>query len=81
MNLTLNINDQVEVTLTSHGAKLYNTHLGFVAYDYPEQKKTCGDVLKTELWNLMSIFGDHLYNGMPQGPFASNEVRLVSRGY
>ena len=69
-----NINDTAEVVLTKKGAQILNesderpifmhTHNG----PYSE-----GEVFSSELWNIMHIFGSHLYNGC-EIPFVSNNI-------
>ena len=84
MQLSLNLNDTVSVTLNIHGVsilhKYYNTdpitEKQIVPIlnikDIPGLNDT---IYKTELWNLMQIFGKYMYNGCTV-PFALNEMRI-----
>jgi hypothetical protein len=60
-----NVNDHVLVKLTEHGRELrrrYFARLGLPDGLLPELKETDG-WSRWQLWELMSIFGEHMYNG------------------
>ena len=78
MNYRFNINHIVKVKLTDYGEKVLYTHL--IVYEkYMPLKYT--DVYKTDelgyktfqLWDLMNIFGAHIYSGAPIC-FENNEI-------
>ena len=64
--MIINLNQPCNVILTAHGAEVYNEY-------FRELHATCKlieltnlkaeDELSLQLWELMSIFGKHLYNG------------------
>ena len=74
--MIINLNQPCNVILTEHGAEVYNKH-------FREQHAICklieltnlkaGDVLSLQLWELMNIFGKHLYNGA-ENCFANNDI-------
>lgn len=76
--MIINLNQSCNVILTAHGAEVYNEY-------FCELHATCklieltnlkaGDVLSLLLWELMSIFGTHLYNGA-ENCFANNDIRF-----
>jgi hypothetical protein len=67
-----NINDYVKVKLTDCGRKILedqHTELKMVLPDAePLHKPDEDGLVKFQLWELMSIFGGHLFNGC-QIPF------------
>lgn len=73
MKIAINLNDTFDVTLTERGARIYNDHYAAYGEARPEKRKA-GDKITLELWNLMSIFGEFLYNGMPEVPFEGNVI-------
>ncbi len=81
LNYSLNINDQVSVSLTPYGKKVYQQdvekHYGPVAKDIMAEfeHKNIDNILTTELWKLMSIFGKHMYMGCEQ-VFVNNKIRF-----
>lgn len=74
--MIINLNQRCDVILTEHGAEVYNKH-------FRKQHAICklieltnlkaGDVLSLLLWELMSIFGEHLYNGA-ENCFENNDI-------
>lgn len=74
--MIINLNSRCDVILTAHGAEVYNKY-------FRELHATCklieltnlkaGDVLSLQLWDLMNIFGKHLYNGA-ENCFANNYI-------
>lgn len=74
--MIINLNQRCDVILTEHGAEVYNKH-------FREQHAICklieltnlkaGEVLSLLLWELMSIFGEHLYNGA-ENCFENNDI-------
>ena len=74
--MIINLNQQCNVILTAHGAEVYNEY-------FRELHATCKlielthlkaeDELSFQLWELMNIFGKHLYNG-EENCFENNEI-------
>ncbi len=72
MNISINTNEDVTVVLTETGERIYR--------DYYKQwpdliKISKGKKIKTQLWELMSIFGPHMYNGC-MIPFKGNATQF-----
>ena len=71
--MKLNINDQVLVKLTPDGAKTYRDWqdfwfkplLGVIprAYEIERKSTEVGDKHRFQIWQLMQIFGEKMYNG------------------
>lgn len=66
-----NINDYIKVKLTVHGYKMHNAHYKkYLGENY--NKKIYAPVIdeegftKYQLWEFISIFGEHMYNGAEQ---------------
>lgn len=74
--MVINLNQRCDVILTTHGAEVYNKY-------FRKLHATCklieltnlkaGDVLSLQLWDLMNIFGKHLYNGA-ESCFENNDI-------
>lgn len=74
--MIINLNQRCDVILTAHGAEVYNEY-------FRELHATCKlieltnlkaeDELSLQLWELMKIFGKHLYNGA-ENCFANNDI-------
>lgn len=65
VNVPLNTNSEFAATLTEEGARVYNTYY----LQYPDHARPpeveAGSTVRQELWQLMRIFGAHMYNGGP----------------
>lgn len=71
-NQAFNLNARVQVTLTERGAVILTGQKNRVRrYEYK-----AGDTFHTELWEVMNIFGNFLYNGGPI-PFVDNKIEFV----
>lgn len=72
--MKINLNDRVAFELTNYGKAIwYDFHrdlLRGTTFEIPPVPIT------TELWNLMAMFGPHLYCGSQQ-IFVNNELRLT----
>ena len=85
-SVTVNINDQVYVTLTPEGERIlqaeYEKNIIQVrnvfknARELVEKQHKSGDRYCFSLWELCSIFGPHLYNGC-KIPFEKNLLEIV----
>jgi hypothetical protein len=73
----MNTNTVVKVVLTASGAKIYNAWM----WQFPLQARApeveAGHVLETELWQVMQIFGPHIFHGMLETPFVNNEIEIL----
>ncbi len=77
MTLTLNLNHIVTVDLTPYG--LYQLDRHEESLGIPERHRRLslrGDEWRGPLWELMSIFGSEMCNGMATIPFKGNNIRL-----
>ena len=83
----LNVNRIARVTLTEAGAKIINNYLktdDVIQHLTKDQIKTlfgrtefnAGDTYKSALWDIMHIFGKHMYMGC-NIPFVNNEIVLL----
>lgn len=74
----MNINDRVKVTLTAHGAAIYNRR--YEEMNLPEKFQPTivkeGYELNTQLWCLMQDFGPYISVAMIS-PFVGNHVELL----
>lgn len=76
--MIINLNQSCNVILTAHGAEVYNEYfceLHATCKLIELTNKQAGDELSLLLWELMSIFGTHLYNGA-ENCFANNDIRF-----
>ena len=77
--LKVNINDSVRVRLTDHGRKLHREHWDrFVgdAYPYRAPEEDEQGWSGWQLWDLMSVFGEHMCMAGPL-PFET-EIEIES---
>ena len=72
MEIEINLNDSVSVNLSERGAEILNKY--FKQFIITKNYKA-GDVFKTELWDLMNIFGEHLTMGF-NIPFESCYLKI-----
>lgn len=62
------------VTLTEHGAKIYNEKTAKMREVYKQDGFKAGDVYRAPLWDVMHMFGEHLWMGNPRLPFLENDI-------
>ena len=83
----VNINDMCRVILTDHGAKVLNAHYRKLEQEmlvYNLQQKVIrpdmhkGQILDMQLWELMQIFGEHLFVGA-EPVFENNKLLIEKR--
>ena len=71
----MNLNDKVSVTLNDRGAEIYNAYMT----QFPEKIRRpaveSGHLLKTPLWDLFHIFGQHIHLGAIV-PFEGCEIEI-----
>ena len=72
MDLEINLNDTVTVNLSERGAGILNKY--FKQF-YMQENYKAGDVFKTQLWDLMSIFGPYMVMGFDI-PFESCWLKI-----
>ena len=75
--MKVNINNFATVTLTERGAIVWNDYHASTRTMYPLSYpfKKAGDVVRDELWSIMHIFGNSLYNGR-KTPFEGNVMDI-----
>lgn len=73
--MNYNINKQVTVALTEFGATIINDyHNNFnIPCQYKPKQAIVNIPIKMELWQVMQIFGSHLFNGSKQ-VFVNNNL-------
>lgn len=74
--MIINLNQSCNVILTEHGAEVYNEYfreLHAICHQIELTNLKAEDELSLLLWELMSIFGQHLYNGA-ENCFANNDI-------
>lgn len=69
--MLINLNARVKVGLTEHGYKIYNQHL-----EQFNQKASIEQYHVFQLWDLMNVFGSHLYMGC-EIPFVMNTLEII----
>jgi hypothetical protein len=84
--VTVNLNDQVYVTLTPEGKEIFGLHAHCLAHkvvdvlpnalDIILKEHTEGDKHYFHLYELCHIFGPHLYTGC-KIPFENNKLEIV----
>ena len=81
MEETINLNDIVRVRLTDIGVlRLEEEHRKYSVdpkYSGAKADEEGHIYFETELWNLMSIFGQYLYNGGPN--YFDMNIAIVKR--
>lgn len=72
--MKLNVNAMVKLHLTEEGHKFYTNWLS----QFPNQRiPTKNEVINLPLWEVMQIFGSHLYNGQTKMFFQDNSLEVV----
>lgn len=72
MELEVNLNDTITVNLSERGARILNEY--FNQFDIVKNYKE-GDIFKTQLWDLMNIFGPYMVMGFDI-PFESCWLKI-----
>jgi hypothetical protein len=83
----MNINDRVLVTLTDAGRQAAADYHRELSYNYPKSgptlwtdpRFTATGETEWHLWELFTVFGEHVYLGMPKPMFEQNEIRLKAQ--
>ena len=75
--MKINVNDMCSVKLTESGVEwlMHNSHIDYI---YSFNKET--QVLTTELWSVMYIFGEMLFMTQMNIPFENNEIEILKGG-
>lgn len=78
--MDININNLVEVTLTDYGKEVYKRylHARYTDVDIEHKIKAADPVLRTALWDIMHIFGQHLWMGNKQ-LFIDNRITVINK--
>lgn len=76
--MKINMNDPVTVTLTAHGAAVWNARYDGmpIADKYKPAPNVAGDLITTQFWDLMHVFGPGVYMGMLEVPFLDNALEV-----
>jgi len=69
-----NINNYVRVKLTPSGKDIHKQYYESIRnmrtnYTYEPPKEDTKGFSRFQLWELMSLFGEHIYMGMREQPF------------
>jgi hypothetical protein len=73
-----NMNDEVEVNLTSAGLSILDKKLNGITKYVPKENRPDRNTLITEMWDFMELFGDSMYHG--QVPlFVDNKIIIRRR--
>ncbi len=70
----ININDAFSAELTELGASVWNKAFECVPAEHRPAPKKAGDVISTQLWDLMQVFGPHTWHGMVGTHFKDNSI-------
>ncbi len=71
--IAININRQVEVTLTEYGRRILREHYRGLHWTQPLPSGPA----RFTLWELMNTFGPCLFMGAPSLPFEGNAIVLL----
>lgn len=71
--LAINLNVHVEVELTPTGEKIRADHPMANPYRVEDGSRA---PCKFQLWELMQVFGPHIFHGMLEAPFVGNVIVL-----
>ena len=71
--MKINVNDMCSVKLTESGVE-WLMHNSRIEYMYSFNKET--QVLTTELWRVMYVFGEMLFMTQMNIPFENNEIEM-----
>jgi hypothetical protein len=74
--MKINLNADTTLTLTTDGAHAYNVHYEQYPANVRPPRQVTGSVVNMPLWEVMSIFGPHLYSGGPS-MFESNDINVL----
>lgn len=75
--LAVNTNADASAVLTQYGAEIYNKAHECIPAKYRSEPKKAGDVMRSQLWTFMNIFGPFLYMGNTEVPFKENTFTLI----
>ncbi|TQR97335.1 hypothetical protein [Paenibacillus ottowii] len=84
----MNINDHVEVILTKTGIEMLENHYQEAYSHLPISirmpldthfKASKQEPIQFQLWELMQIYGPHIFLGMRESPFVGNEIHIVEK--
>lgn len=72
----MNLNEVVEVVLSQAGVDIYNNRIVDLGIGNYCENVEEGHVLRTQLWSLFSMYGDHVGLGR-EFPFVCGEITLA----
>ena len=70
--LPINFNVRVRAELTAAGKRMRAAYYHRLGMDAPTS-----DTITEPLWELFSVFGRHIFMGMPEMPFKGNTLTLL----
>jgi len=73
-----NMNDEVEVNLTSAGLSILDKKLNGITKYVPKASRPDRNILITEMWDFMELFGDSMYHGQDL-LFVDNKIIIRRR--
>ena len=73
--LNCNLNTLVHIRLTTYGEEIHREYYSKYGLNPPEPK--WDKYYNYSLWQVMSIFGEHLSLGFNNVPFENNEIVFV----
>ena len=76
--MEFNINNYVHIKMTQHGRDIHKEHWtdvmsGCFDWTYNPKKESADGWFKWQMWDVMRVFGDHMYNGC-ELPFDVNII-------
>lgn len=79
-----NINEKVRVKLTPYGSSVYGSYIesidyagqeDLLGYAHEKAKPDANGYNQFQMWQLMAIFGEHMYNGA-ENVFEKNIIEI-----
>lgn len=76
--MQFNINNYVHIKMTQHGRDIYEKYWtdlmsGYKDWQYNPKKESVDGWSKWQMWDVMRVFGEHMYNGCVM-PFEANII-------
>jgi hypothetical protein len=82
--LTMNINDEIIVSLTAAGEKAWKLYWALWSDKVPDAIKSSHTLsdgrIRFQLYEAMHIFGSDCYNGSSHLPFVNNAIEFAAKG-
>ncbi|MDY7537561.1 hypothetical protein QN372_00195 [Undibacterium sp. RTI2.1] len=73
-----NLNAPCQARLTAYGAQVWNAQYAKTPIEFKPEPVKANDLIKTQLWLLMQVYGAGLYLSMHKSklPFVNNEITI-----